>query len=312
MSGRAVRVPGPVRQKAIAQGAEGRRWLDRLGRLIDEMERAWGVSVGATLHGGSGSYVAAAKTDAGGDAVVKLEMPPYESFAGEVRTLLASDGRGYAGLLDHDEERHAMLQERLGPSLGESGLPVPIQMEILCATLRRAWDVPPPAGLQTGAEKARWLSEFIAAAWEETNRPCSRRVVEQALAFAEARGAAFDPDVAVLVHGDAHSDNALQDPEHTATRARFKLVDPDGLLAEPAYDLGILMREWSGELLDGDAARLGRERCARLARLTGVDPRPIWEWGFVERVSTGLLVTRVGADRIGREMLDVAEAWTRS
>ena len=68
-------------------------------------------------------------------------------------------------------------------------------------------------------------------------------------------------------------------------------MDPDGLVAEPAYDLAIPMIEWSRELLDGDATRLGRERC-----LTGVDARGIWEWGFVERVSTGLLAIQVGAD----------------
>ena len=37
--------------------------------------------------------------------------------------------------------------------------------------------------------------------------------------------------------------------------------------------------------------------------------RGIWEWGFVERVSTGLLAIHVGADKMGREMLDAAEAW---
>lgn len=310
MSGRAVDVPEAVRQKAMARGAEGRRWLNHLGGLIREIERAWGVTVGSTLHGGSESYVAAARTSAGGDAVVKLEMPPYASFASEVRTLIAADGRGYVRLLEHDEERNAMLQERLGPSLRGFGMPVPTQIEILCATLRRAWGVPAPAGLPSGAAKARWLSGFIAATWEEVNRPCSRRVIEQALAFAGTREAAFDPGAAVLVHGDAHSANALQDPGHAP--ARFKLVDPDGLLAEPAYDLAIPMREWSRELLDGDAARLGRERCAHLSRLTGVAPRGIWEWGFVERVSTGLLSIQVGADRFGREMLDVAEAWATS
>ena len=81
------------------------------------------------------------------------------------------------------------------------------------------------------------------------------------------------------------------------------------MLAEPAYDLAIPMREWSRELLDGDTARLGPERCAYLSHLTGVDPQGIREWGFVERVSTGLLTTRVGADQVGREMLDVAEVW---
>jgi streptomycin 6-kinase len=312
MSGRDVRVPEEVRQKAVALGDEGRKWLDRLGRLLDELERDWRLTIESTLDGGSASYVAAAKTSSGEDAIVKLEMPPYESFAGEVRTLAAADGRGYARLLDHDEDRHAMLQERLGPSLEESGLPVSTQIEILCATLRRAWEVPAPAGLQTGAEKARWLSEFIAETWEELDTPCSQNVVEQALAFAERREAAFDPGAAVLVHGDAHAANALQVLEGGSGQARFKFVDPDGLLAEPAYDLAIPMREWSMELLAGDAARLGRERCAHLGRLTGVDPRPIWEWGFIERVSTGLFVTQVGAERMGREMLDVAEAWLES
>ncbi len=307
MGRRAVDVPEEVRQKAIARGAEGRRWLERLGGLVCEIERDWGVTIGSTLRGGSESYVAAARTDFGYDAVVKIEMPPYASFASEVRTLIAADGRGYARLLEHDTERSAMLQERLGPSLQRFGLPVPTQIEIICATLRRAWAVPAPAGLPTGANKARWLSEFIAATWEEVNRPCSRRVIEQAPAFAGTRAAAFDPESAVLVHGDAHSANALQDHRHAPSR--FKLVDPDGLLAEPAYDLAIPMREWSRELLDGDPARLGRERCAHLSSLTGVAPRGIWEWGFVERVSTGLLSIQVGADRFGGEMLDVAEAW---
>ena len=312
MSGRDIRVPEEVRQKAVALGEEGQKWLDRLGLLLDELERDWHVVVGSTLSGGSGAYVAAAKTSSGEDAVVKLEMPPYESFAGEVRTLAAAGGRGHARLLDHDEEHHAMLQERLGPSLDESGLPVSTQIEILCATLRRAWEVPAPAGLQTGAEKARWLSRFIMETWEELDQPCSQGVVDQALAFAEIREAAFDPGVAVLVHGDAHAANVLQDLGYGPEQARFKFVDPDGLLAEPAYDLAIPMREWSGELLAGDAARLGRERCAHLGRLTNVDPRPIWEWGFVERVSTGLLVTQVGANKLGKEMLDVAEVWIES
>jgi streptomycin 6-kinase len=40
-----------------------------------------------------------------------------------------------------------------------------------------------------------------------------------------------------------------------------------------------------------------------------VDTRGIWEWGFVERVSTGLLALQVDADPSGRGMLAVAQAW---
>ena len=63
------------------------------------------------------------------------------------------------------------------------------------------------------------------------------------------------------------------------------------------------------ERLAGDALELGRRRCALLSRLTGVEPDAIWEWGFVERVSTGLLLLQVGLEPLGREFLAVAEAW---
>ena len=92
---------------------------------------------------------------------------------------------------------------------------------------------------------------------------------------------------------------------------RCKFVDPDGLFADPAYDLGILMRGWNDDLLAGDALALGRARCALLAALTGVDEEPIWQWGFIERVSTGLLLTQLGLPD-ARDTLAIAEHWAAS
>jgi streptomycin 6-kinase len=51
------------------------------------------------------------------------------------------------------------------------------------------------------------------------------------------------------------------------------------------------MREWSEELLAGDAVTLGRRRCALLG---GVAPEPIRQWGLLERVSSGLLLAQIG------------------
>ena len=50
-----------------------------------------------------------------------------------------------------------------------------------------------------------------------------------------------------------------------------------------------------------------RQRAAWLAARTGLDEVAIWEWGVVERVSTGLLGTRVSMQPIARQMLDAAE-----
>ena len=87
----------------------------------------------------------------------------------------------------------------------------------------------------------------------------------------------------------------------------FKLIDPDGLLAEAEYDLGIVMREDPVELRHGDPAEWAR----RLARRCGLDATAIWEWGVVERVSTGLLATRIGLQPVGREMLATADLLAR-
>ena len=87
----------------------------------------------------------------------------------------------------------------------------------------------------------------------------------------------------------------------------YKLVDPDGLEAEPEYDLGIIMREDPVELLRGDP--MGRAE--RLAARSGLDATAIWEWGVVERVSTGLLGTQVGLQPMASQMLGAADAVAR-
>jgi len=315
MSDRTVEVPNAVLQKAGARGTEGTRWLHCLGDVIQQLEHDWDVVVGATAHGGSESYVAAATTRDGLDVIIKIAIPGND-LSSEAATLRLANGHGYARLLQHDTARQAMLQERLGASLAELGLPITTQIEIICATLRRAWQIPAPASpsLPSGSDKARWLAQFIAATWEELNKPCHERIIDQALWFAEVRRSAFAPEIAVVVHGDAHSGNTLQDLDlrhRSAASAPFKFIDPDGLLAERAYDLAIPMRDWSRELLEGNPARLGRDRCAFLGHLTGVDTGAIWEWGFIERVSTGLLAMQVGAEQVGRQMLEVAHHWVQ-
>ena len=113
----------------------------------------------------------------------------------------------------------------------------------------------------------------------------------------EARIAAHDDERAVLVHGDVHEWNALRADDG------FRLVDPDGLLAEAAYDMGIIMREDPVALLEGDPW----DRARWLAARTGLDATAIWEWGVVERLSTGLLGTRIGLQPVARQMLLTAD-----
>lgn len=297
-----------VRRRAATHGEAGAAWLSGLDDLVDGLARDWGLALGASLDGGTEALVMEAATADGRAAILKLTLAGTSTIDGELRTLLLAGGRGYAEVYRHDVARGAMLLERLGPKLHDLGLSTEAQIEAICATLQSAWTRPSDTrGLTTGAEKASTLAELIARRWEETGRPCAARTIETALAFAEERRRAFDPATAVLGHGDAHAWNTLLVPGDGPRR--FKFVDPDGLFIEPAYDLGISMREYEDELLAGDPLALGRSRCALLSRLTGVPQDPIWRWGFLERVSTGLLLMEMGLEDQARSFLRVADAW---
>jgi len=310
---RQVDVPDLVRQTAVSYGAIGRRWLEGLGALVSELEHDWDIAVGATLSGGTASYVARATTADGESVVIKLAMPAelegLGDLSSEIRTLKIAGGHGCARLYRHDEDRRALLIEQLGRKLDDLDHPVQSQLEIICATLPQLWNASiGDVELWSGAEKGRWLADDIARKWEELDRPCSARVIDRALSFAANRIARFDPERAVLVHGDAHGWNTLEEHEGSS---RFKFVDPDGLIAEREYDLAIPMREFNDELLAGDALAIGQERARFLSRLTGTDAAAIWEWGFIERVSSGLLCLQEGHD-FAQPFLDIAELWATS
>jgi streptomycin 6-kinase len=315
MSNRIIIVPDPVRQKAAMLGAEGWRWLAGLGDLIGELEQEWQVIVGASLEGGSEAYVAQARTGDGSRVILKVAMPENygnTGLANEITALTLADGQGYVRLLRSDLSHRALLLESLGRPLRDVGYTTRAQIDIICTTLRATWvPLSSEQRLPSGASMTEFLSKFIADLWEHLDRPCSRLALETALTFAQTRARAFDPESAVLVHGDAHNGNTLQDlSQNSQAHSRFKLIDPDGLVAEAAYDLGVLMREWIDELMV-DPVRLGRERCAYLSYLTGAEAQAIWQWGFIQCMSTGLLLMRVGQEQSGIQMLKVAEAWTR-
>ena len=291
-----IEVPAVVRNKALAVGASA--WLDALESLVAAMAREWGLTIGTTFTDATEALVTEVTLDDGTPAVLKLLVPRDDQAAHhEITVLRLAAGDGCVQLLRSDAARGALLLERLGPSLHDLGLPLTERLVILTAAASRVWRPAPDAGLPTGADKGRWLADFIVATWHELDRPCSARVVDHALACAERRIAAHDDERAVLVHGDVHEWNALRSGDG------YKLVDPDGLHAEAAYDLGVLMREDPIDLRSGDP----RERAHWLGAQAGLDPDAIWEWGVVERVSTGLLCTKVGLQPVGHEMLVTAE-----
>ncbi|MCL4863558.1 MAG: phosphotransferase [Caldilineaceae bacterium] len=309
-----TQLPDAVRMRAQTLGDVGAQWVASLDDCVRQLAAQWALTIGGVLSGGSEGFVAHVRLGDGRAAILKIGLPGSADLSAEAKVYQLAAGRGYAELFAHDPERNAILLERLGAPLRITAQAIDTQIRVLCETLHEAWmPLDSAQGLMTGAQKAQWLAAFIAERWRLLGRPCDKRTIDRALEYCEERADAYTPEHSVLVHGDAHADNALlldgtgrDEAPHRSLQCKF--VDPDGLFAEKACDLAVLMRDWSDALLaHNDPLGQGIARCELLSALTGVDAHAIWQWGFMERVSTGLVLLEIGMKKEGEASLAVAE-----
>lgn len=301
-------IPQIVMKRALAAGEVGKVWLSKLPDMISCLEEKWHIKVRDSLAGGTQAFVAYAEGEDGMQYVIKIDMPGAvgeSNFLQAVNTLSSSGEDGYVKLFAYDEEQRACLLERLGKPLKDFQYSVNEQLEIICNVLKKAWCIPVNSFKRIdGDGSIAWFRQFLKPRWEELNCPCSKEIMEQAYRFLDSRERQKNPEEYVLIHGDAHNANVL---ESLSQSKNFKLIDPDGLFYEKAYDLGVLMREWREDYLQ-DPVQQGKKRCEYLHELTGVDARAIFEWGYIQCVSTGLVLWDIN-EQMGKELLELAEAW---
>ena len=300
-----VRLQPLTRARIASLGERGSAWAEALPGILASLSRDWALDLGRSLPGGSNSYVVRATTATGVAAVLKVVLDD-QGLGDQVRVLEAAEGRGYARLLRADIDRRGLLMEALGEPLEASGLSAEDQLAILGDTLAVAWQPSPVSRVPAQADKAIGLATLISEHWDRLGRPCPIRVRDQALRYADLLADAAT-ETLVVVHGDPHPGNALAVPRpRSGAETGYCFVDPDGFVADRAYDLGVTMRDFSSAVLQ-QGRPLAQSYATLLSRQTGVDVGRVWRWAFLERVSTGLYVLGLGAEPVARPYLRSAE-----
>lgn len=170
--------------------------------------------------------------------VLKLCIPNPELMT-EIEALRLMRGRGAAHLLEFDLEDGALLLERLEPGTplsticdtddGKATLLASSVMRKLWRSVPRAHSFPSVADWGVGFRRLRERSAREGAC------PFPKSLVDEAEAlFVELTASMAEP---VLLHGDLHHDNIL-----AAAREPWLAIDPKGLVGEPAYEAGALLR----------------------------------------------------------------------
>ncbi len=269
-------VPEPFARTIIELYADdGVAWLNRLPSLLAECERRWSLTLKSPFPNLSYNYVTLAVRSDGLDVVLKLGVPNPE-LSSEIAALHLYDSHGSVALLDADPERGILLLERLKPGTTLADLTDDERATTIAAeVMRELWrpaptehSFPTVAGWAAGMQRLR--AEFGGG-----SGPFPVGLVAQAEAlFAELLGSMAAP---VLLHGDLHHWNIL-----AAERRPWLAIDPKGLVGEPAYEAGALLRN---QLPEGpEAKRVLARRLDQLAEVLELDRARLAGWGMAQAV----------------------------
>lgn len=259
-------------------GEAGVRWLEALPQIIAACERRWSLHAGEPFQNLSYNYVAPAIRKDGTAAILKIGVPNPELDT-EIAALQAYNGRGCVQLLELDQELGALLLERLEPGLPLHHLSNDLEATRIAArVMRRLWRPPPPDHAFPTA--AKWAAGLVRlrTRYAGGTGPLPADLVEKAQAlFDELLETAAEP---MLLHGDLHHENIL-----SATRESWLVIDPKGLVGEPAYETGALLRNiWTNGLAQQPAARIIAQRVEILSEELGLDRDRLLGWGLAQAV----------------------------
>ncbi len=256
----------------------GSRWVERLPDILDECSRRWQLTIDAPFPNLTYHYVTPARRDDGTPVVIKACSPTGE-FTREATALRIFDGRGMIRLLAMDADLEVMLLERLEPGVTLRAVTDDEQAtRSAAAVMRQIWR-PAPAD-HPFPTVADWHEGFarLRQCYAGGTGPFPPVLVAAAETIYAELTASAAP--AVLLHGDLHHDNIL-----AAQRMPWLGIDPKGVIGEPAYEVGALLRNFFPDLWQtaNPGAVLAR-RVAVLAEELGFERERVRGWGIYQTV----------------------------
>ena len=292
--------------------AERARWLRDLPDVVATLAERWALRL-TDPYSSSWNYVVAATTESGDACVLKIGPPVPEGGEGILREVVALRlaGRSGIGVLEEDTDAGAVLLERAtgGPLSQMCERDDDGATEILSSAMQSWWvpggpecGLPPLAELEDTFEKfdrgphgASYRGRDIVATLAEIDSGMrdlraatvtARRVFHELLA---------DRAAPVLLHGDLHHENVLEDE----TKG-WAVIDPKGFVGDAGYDTGaMLYNPFAYASRIPDIGPLVQRRLDIVGNIVGIEREVMTAWGYVKAVLS--LLWTVEGEELERE-----------
>ena len=260
-------------------GKAGRDWLQTLPRLLAKNARQWSLILQPPFSNLSFNYVAPAVRKDGTIVVLKAGVPSNKEILTEIEALRIWDGNGCVQLLAADVGRGMFLLEYLQPGTPLTAVSNDDQATTIAAqVMQQLWQ--PIDTNQLFPTVQDWFGGLtkLRQKYKGGTGPFPEKLIDKTEIVAQELLNSME--TAVLLHGDLHHDNIIK-----AGRQPWLAIDPKGVLGEPAYEIGALLRNPIQRLKHtSDLKSLFTRRIDQLHELLGFDKQRMLGWGMAQMV----------------------------
>jgi len=250
-------------------GEKGRQWLDRLPNLVIQLANTYELSNLKPVNNLSYNYVLSGFQDSQ-PIILKLGLD-IDGFKREAASLIALEGFGVVQVFS--ENVGLLLLECATPGVSlKSYFPEKDDeaINITANVIKRLHKalIPSPHIFPHIKDWLEALDADLKIPAQTLQK--ARKIRDQLLKTA-------GPDV--LLHGDLHHDNILQNSDD------WVVIDPKGVIGELAYEVAAFIRNPMPELLTHEnAQKIIHNRITRFAELLELPAKRILDWCFVQAV----------------------------
>lgn len=265
----------------IVYGEKGRQWLDRLPNLVIQLANTYELSNLKPVNNLSYNYVLSGFQDSQ-PIILKLGLD-IDGFKREAEALIALEGFGVVQVFS--ENAGLLLLECATPGVSLTSYFPKNDNESINITadvIKRLHKAPLPS-----AYAFPHIKDWLEALDGDLKIPAqtiqrAREVRDQLLKTAGSD---------VLLHGDLHHDNILQNDND------WLVIDPKGVIGDPAYEVAAFIRNPMPELLNLDnSQKVIRNRVKRFVELLELPSQRILDWCFVQAVLAWVWALEDGCD----------------
>jgi streptomycin 6-kinase len=260
------------------RGAVGVEWLKQLPSVIADCERRWDITIRPPFAGLSYNYAAPAVRADGTSLAIKICCPDVEVVR-EINALRHYGGVGSVELFGFDLDLGVLLMEQIQPGDMLSSIEDDTKTTSIAASVMRQLRHPVPAE-HSFIYVEDWARGMVRLRNEFNGGtgPFPLHLVDQAeRLFAELLPSQATP---IVLHGDLHHFNIL-----SAQRQPWLSIDPKGVIGEPAYEVGALIRNPIPQILvEPNLAAILKRRIEQLSDELALDRQRIYGWSLAQAV----------------------------